>query len=1017
MSEEILKALMQLFAIIAKQDTGSSSGQTNYINNFLRSQLNELKVDEYVNLYNEFLGNKETLSKENEKKLTSVKDSVRTLAICKKINKTLTQKQKIVVLIRLYEFICADNSHTQQRLQIISTVSEVFKITDQEKELIEDFIFNPANFNTEHSDSLLITENDTSAYTGKLIKSDGFHGILRIIKMSSVNLYFLKYEGHSDVFLNGISIKGKTVYLLPQGGTLRLPRGTVYYSDIVSRFHDINKERDFVFSAENISFNFKSGEQALRNITLNETGGKLIGIMGGSGAGKTTLLNVLSGIEKPSSGSVTINGINIHLKSKSLDGLIGYISQDDLLFEDLTVFQNLYYNAELCHGNQTKNDIAHKTIKTLSDLGLKDAKNIKAGSPLNKMISGGQRKRLNIALELIREPPLLFVDEPTSGLSSKDSENVMDLLKELSLKGKQIYVVIHQPSSDIYKMFDKVIILDKGGYQIYYGNPIEAVMYFKKTVNQINSDIGECESCGNVNPEIMFNIIEAKEVDEYGNSTENRKVHPAQWAKFYNEKSTLNNNIRAEESIIPKVSFFRPGKIKQFFIFLKRDLFSKLSNHQYLLINLLEAPLLAFILAGFMRYYGSNENAAYVFKENENIPAYIFISVIVMLFLGLTVSAEEIFRDKKILKREQFLNLSKSSYLYSKIFLLFIISAIQSISFVIIGNYIIGIKGMTFDYSVVLFSVAAFSNIIGLNISSAFNSAVTIYIIIPLLIIPQMILGGAMISFDKINKYLGGGEKVPVIAEFMISRWAYEALMVNQFKENHYEKEIYFLDKKISQANYIIAYYLPELTKVNSESKELIRSEEQKGKLKSNMRLLNNELNKSPFTQTNVKINFEKQQNINECEKAKILIDKLSQNYSDTFNYWDEKKEKLINNLIKANGIEKINRIKDSYSNENLSDILFRSFSKNKVIRENERLVQVVDPIFQTPSCSKLFSFNEPLFLPEKQIYGVKIPTLVFNLITIGIFSVFGFIALYFGWLSKILNNNFLQFFKNKNQI
>jgi ABC transport system ATP-binding/permease protein len=1012
MSEEILKALMQLFAIIAKQDTGSSVGQKNYINTFLRTQLNELKVNEYFLLYNGFLGNNENneKGKDQEKKLTSMKDSVRTLSICKKINKTLTQKQKVVVLIRLYEFICADNCNTEQRLQIISTVSEVFKITDPEKGLIEEFMFNSINFDSSYSDSLLVSENDTSFCAMKLIKSEGLHGTLRIIKISSVNLYFLKYEGHSDVFLNGIPVKGKTVYLLPQGGTIRLPRGTVYYSDIVSRFQDLNNKMDFVFSAENISFKFKTGEQALRDINLSEKGGKLIGIMGGSGAGKTTLLNVLSGIEKPSTGSVTINGINIHSKDKSLDGLIGYISQDDLLFEDLTVFQNLYYNAELCHGNQSKKEVFLQTIKTLSDLGLQDAKAIKAGSPLNKMISGGQRKRLNIALELIREPPVLFVDEPTSGLSSKDSENVMDLLKELSLKGKQIFVVIHQPSSDIYKMFDKVIVLDKGGYQIYYGNPIEAVMYFKNAANHLNSDIGECESCGNVNPEIMFNIIEAKEVDEYGNSTENRKVLPTQWAKLYDEKSSPGNK-KVDENIIPKVHFFRPGKIKQFLIFLKRDLFSKLSNKQYLLINLLEAPLLAFILAGLMRYYSSTEGAMYIFKDNENIPAYIFISVIVMLFLGLTVSAEEIFRDKKILKREQFLNLSKSSYLYSKIFLLFMISAIQSVSFVIVGNYVVGIKGMTMDYSIVLFSVAMFANIIGLNISSAFNSAVTIYIIIPLLIIPQMILGGAMISYDKINKYLGGGEKVPVVAEFMISRWAYEALMVNQFIENNYEKEVYYFDKKISQANYLIAYYLPELIKINTESKELIRSGKNIQKLISNRRILNSELNRfSSGDQSSLK----EESALNEFEKNSRLIDKLSKNYSDTFNYWDEKKEKLINNLVKTNGIEKINQIKEKYSNENLSDILCRSFSKRKIIRDKEQLIQIIDPVFQNASHSKLFSFNEPLFLPEKRMYRFKTSTLVYNVIIMWLFSVVGFVALYFGWLSKILNINILHFIRNK---
>ena len=100
----------------------------------------------------------------------------------------------------------------------------------------------------------------------------------------------------------------------------------------------------------------------------------------------------------------------------------------------------------------------------------------------------------------------------TSGLSSKDSENVLDLLRELSFKGKLIFVVIHQPSSDVYKMFDKIILLDTGGYQVFYGNPVEAVSYFKKIDNQVNSEAGECTFCGTVNPETMFNVIESKEV-------------------------------------------------------------------------------------------------------------------------------------------------------------------------------------------------------------------------------------------------------------------------------------------------------------------------------------------------------------------------------------------------------------------------------------------------------------------------------------------------------------------------
>src|SRR3972149_6379482 len=205
------------------------------------------------------------------------------------------------------------------------------------------------------------------------------------------------------------------------------------------------------------------------------------------------------------------------------------IPQDDLLIEELTVFQNLFYNAKLCFDNLTDFEITERVNAVLSDLGLFEARNLKVGSPLEKTISGGQRKRLNIALELIREPSVLFVDEPTSGLSSRDSENIMDLLKELARKGKLLFVVIHQPSSEIFKMFDKLIILDVGGFPIYYGNPVDGVIYFKQRINHVNADESECKLCGNVNPQQIFNIIESKVLDEYGNLTDNRKVSPKEW--------------------------------------------------------------------------------------------------------------------------------------------------------------------------------------------------------------------------------------------------------------------------------------------------------------------------------------------------------------------------------------------------------------------------------------------------------------------------------------------------------
>src|SRR5690606_12092608 len=206
------------------------------------------------------------------------------------------------------------------------------------------------------------------------------------------------------------------------------------------------------------------------------------------------------------------------------------------------------------------------------------------GSPLQKTCRGGHRKRLNIGLELLREPAVLFVDEPTSGLSSRDSENIMDLLKELSWRGKMIFVVIHQPSSDIFKMFDTLIIMDSGGFQIYYGNPVEAVRYFREMINAANKAQGACPECGNINPEQIFSIIETKVVNEYGRLTNTRKISPGQWYQYFKQNIKIPKISHVTEQL-PVVQEI-PNWFKQFKVFSKRDVLAKLANKQYLYINL-----------------------------------------------------------------------------------------------------------------------------------------------------------------------------------------------------------------------------------------------------------------------------------------------------------------------------------------------------------------------------------------------------------------------------------------------
>lgn len=1008
MSEEILKALMQLFGLIAKQDGGVESNETEYVKSFLKQQLNTEAVEAYFQLFLHHASENKTASKGEEEgkvQLTSMKDSVKILAICKKINKQLNREQKVVVLVRLYELVNADGKFTDQRMAIINTVADVFKLDRKEVEAIEAFNIHTDITQVDFPDILVVNDHKISLEQALHLQSGKLDGTIFILRVKSANLYFIRYVGAQDIFLNGLLVNPTRIYIFSKGSFVKLPVGKpLYYTDVVSQFMSDDSVHRISYEVKDVSFQFKSGGIGLRNINLFEEQGKLVGIMGASGAGKTTLLNVLCGNETPSGGEVLINGVDLHKNPDQVEGVIGYIPQDDLLIEELTVFQNLYYNAKLCFRDKSEVEITELVENTLRNLGLYERKDLKVGSPLNKMISGGQRKRLNIALELIREPGILFVDEPTSGLSSRDSENVMNLLRELTLKGKLIFVVIHQPSSDIYKMFDKMFILDTGGYPVYYGNPGESLIYFKKLDAQINSEVGECPTCGNLNPELIFNILDASVIDEYGNYTNKRKVKPEEWHGYYKENIVLPE-VETVAAKPPK-SLNIPGWFKQFSIYTTRDFLAKISNTQYILLNILEAPLLGFILAYLIHYIVNPDSDVYIFRENENIPIYIFMGIIVALFFGLIVSAEEIFKDAKILKREAFLNLSRSGYLMSKLLILMLLSGIQMGLFVLVGNFIIDLKGMNFEFWFALFSVSVFANVLGLIISSTFNSIVTIYIIIPLLMIPQMVLGGAMFTFDKLNKDFTSVDKVPFVAEFMPSRYIYEGLMVHQFKQNNFKRILFDTEMAESKADFKQVYYLPELSTTLERCYAAYQNQSTGEAFGSDLALLRHELGKEMKRQPSVSFQWldklePGQFNHDGYEGTKEYLSQLNEIYAQGFYVANQKREALVNHFMSTNA-QQFNQIKDAYYNESISDITRKVFEKNKMLRDGNKLIQVVDPIYQMPEPEGIFDFRTHFFAPMKYFAGRYWETLWFNITMVWVLTIALYFVLYFDLLRKI---------------
>lgn len=1023
MSESILNALMHLFAIVATiRDEGVTEHGKRIIKSYLLQHIKEEIAEEYLKLFEDFLDfykRDKEYQISGELPATSVYDSQYLAKVCNQIKKDLHRNERIIVLLRLIELVAEDKHVSEHEKEFIRLVAETFNISKNELDNAFVFVMGGKKEELNAANILIIGPEDESTLEElegdwidknrpdeisqlRKIPRKELDGEVIILHFSSINLFIFKYIGKDPLTLDGHPVTKDKFYIFDAGSILRCEKiSPVYYNDIASHFLMSESDIKIIISAENLEFRFKNSSAGIHSFSFSEESGQLIGIMGGSGVGKSTLLNLLSGQLVPLGGKVTINDYNVNEDRFKLKNVIGFVPQDDLLFEELTVFQNLYYNARLCFGDFSKERILRIVNKTLTDLDLMDIKDLKVGNPINKFISGGQRKRLNIGLELMREPSLLFVDEPTSGLSSTDSWNIIRLLKEQTIKGKLVIVNIHQPSSDVFKMFDKLWVLDKGGYPVYAGNPVDGIIYFKKLSRFADASEGECPSCGYVNPEQILDIIEARKIDEHGRYSQERKIQPAEWFERYKKEIESGIEIKPAKKILPRNLFKIPDIDKQFFIFFKRNLLSKLSNIQYILINLLEVPLLAIILSYFIKYA---EGEFYIFSENKNLPTYLFMVVIVALFIGLVVSAEEIIRDRKILKRESFLNLSKFSYLNSKILYLFALSALQTFILIFIGNLILEIKGMTLVFWFILFSTACFANLVGLNISASLNSVVTIYILIPLILIPQLLLSGVPVRFDDLHQSLTKRIYVPVVGDILTSRWAYEALAVELFKNNNFEKHFYEYDQVISESNYKTSFLIPRLLNVAEECQRLAENNTNQQILAKNLLLLSNEieaLGKMPGL-----FPFEYIDNLTIDEFDEDIATEVIDYLTYVRLYFQEKaqiasvqRDSSYSVLADLLGEQGVYKLRQDNHNEKLADYATNRLELNKIVEIDNRLIQKRDPIFMIPEHN---AGRAHFYAPFKKFNNLLYDTKWFNLIIIWLFSFLFYIFLLLDVFRKI---------------
>ena len=789
----VLSGLINLFALFGAKAGVDEETSKSVLSTYLKRHFGIRSLDEYLGLYDDLAGLYEAEPDIDKEMIIE--------GICTKLRSEIPQEEQLLILLRLMEFCHLESACFDEDDEIFRHAARHFNVRNK---LMEDF----------HA--------YVKGETNKHVLIQQFHnwrGGIKTLWMEEENILVFTYLGDDEVLMNDIPVVPGIFQVWQQSGVLKSHYGAaLYFPMILAPYRQRKNKRSIHFQGRGINFCYPNSENGCHNFSFDLESGQLVAIMGGSGSGKTTLISLLNGNLRPHSGSITIDGHDI--SEDAARSLIGNVPQDDLLVEELTVWQNLLYTARFCFEGLSEDEINARIAQVLKDLDLYQVKDLVVGSPLKKTISGGQRKRLNIALELLREPAVLFLDEPTSGLSSADTERVVLLRKEQAQKGRLVITNIHQPSSDIYKLFDRLWLLDKGGYPVYDGNPIDAITTFKTAANYADSQMSMCSTCGAVNPEVILNIIDEKALSKSGRQTDKRKVSPKEWHEMYLSRREKLDEVEVKE--LPPSEQHRPNLFRQFCIFLERDLRCKSTNAQYIFITLLEAPLLALVCAWLTHYA---PETGYTLMDNKNFVSYLFMAIIVATFVGMSGSAEEIIRDRSLLKREKFLRLSYGSYIWSKVVYSVMVSLLQTALFTLAGGYVMGIMGTLSIWWLVLFVTAFLARLTGLLLSQWLNSVVNIYISIPILLIPQILLCGLVVSFSDLTPRSTTGN-VPLIGDVIPSRWSFEALAVSQFSCNRYESPLF----EVQRERYRLQYEQWGVIYQLKSELETMKDEQQKGK-------------------------------------------------------------------------------------------------------------------------------------------------------------------------------------------
>ncbi|HEY7330060.1 MAG TPA: ATP-binding cassette domain-containing protein [Gemmataceae bacterium] len=512
----------------------------------------------------------------------------------------------------------------------------------------------------------------------------------------------------------------------------------------------------------------------LQDVSLTVFPGELVGIMGPSGAGKTTLLRTLNGYTPPVAGEVLYNGKDLYAHYHQLSGRLGYVPQDDILHHELTVRQVLAYGARLRLPSTCRSGVLNERLaEVVRQLGLKGTEDVCIGAPGQRGISGGQRKRVNLALELLTDPLVLFLDEPTSGLSSEEALSVMRLLRELADSGKTVVLTLHQPSREAFRLLDNLVLLSRDansvqpGRVVYYGPAYpDAIRFFTGRPRV------ETESVPN--PNAMLRGLTTRKTEEWI-----RKYTGSDYQREY----VLERGKRQPLPPLPAVSGKVPGALTQWWTLVRRSLAIKRRSTLNTAVLLIQAPLIAALI---ILVYGKQASAA-VHENNwvdvaTSVAVALFLQLLAALWFGCSNAVREIVSEWAVYQRERMVGLNLGSYLAAKLTVLGGLCVVQCAVLLGIVHWGCALQAPWPPLFGFLILCALTGVGLGLLISAVARNSSAAVSLLPVMMLLMVILGGALQPVHRMT------EAARIICAAVPSRWAYEGmLLIESAQQPHFQ--------------------------------------------------------------------------------------------------------------------------------------------------------------------------------------------------------------------------------------